>query len=170
MRRLFILASAIALVASACGGSRGEVTDLTGGVTAGGQEETAVELLDGSTVDVLMDEFAFSPSSFTVKAGSTVTFSFTNEGAAVHEGLIADEEGVQEHMAEMTGMAEMSEPEKEASEEPVAPVAPVAGVDVQPGETGTLEYAFDEPGELILGCLYPGHYEAGMKATITVVA
>ncbi|MBI2238494.1 MAG: hypothetical protein HYU54_08230 [Actinobacteria bacterium] len=164
MRRLFILASAVALVASACGGSRGEVTDLTGGATAGAQEEVAVELLDGSTVDVLMDDFAFSPSAFTVKAGSTVTFSFTNEGAAAHEGLIGDEGGIAEHMSEMSGMAEMSEPEKEASEEPMA------GVDVQPGETATFEYAFDEPGKLILGCLYPGHYEAGMKATITVVA
>ena len=43
-----------------------------------------------------------------------------------------------------------------------------AEVEVAPGETATLVYTFDEPGELLYGCHVPGHYAAGMVGTITV--
>lgn len=42
-------------------------------------------------------------------------------------------------------------------------------IEVAPGATGDLTYTFDEPGTLLLGCHEPGHYEAGMVATIVVV-
>jgi uncharacterized cupredoxin-like copper-binding protein len=41
-------------------------------------------------------------------------------------------------------------------------------ITLQPGETKTLEYTFEEAGELLAGCHEPGHYDAGMVATITV--
>ena len=39
---------------------------------------------------------------------------------------------------------------------------------VKPGETGTLTTTFDSNTTLQIGCHQPGHYEAGMKATLTV--
>lgn len=162
MKRFLIAASALALVAAGCGGSRGEVTEGSG--SDADPNPSSTRLTDGGTVDVTMTDFAFSPSTFTAKAGSTVTFRFVNEGAVGHEGVIQDEEGIAGHMQEMEE-GEMGE--EHAME---MPGEKAYEVEVEPGETGILEYTFDHPGELILGCLYPGHHEAGMTGTITVVA
>lgn len=42
------------------------------------------------------------------------------------------------------------------------------GIAVEPGATGTLEYTFEQAGEILAGCHEPGHYEAGMVASMTV--
>jgi uncharacterized cupredoxin-like copper-binding protein len=41
-------------------------------------------------------------------------------------------------------------------------------VAVAPGQSKELTYTFTEPGETLAGCHFPGHYDGGMKATITV--
>ena len=44
-----------------------------------------------------------------------------------------------------------------------------AGVSVEPGQTETFEYTFGDAGsDLLAGCHEPGHYDAGMVATIVV--
>jgi uncharacterized cupredoxin-like copper-binding protein len=44
-----------------------------------------------------------------------------------------------------------------------------AGVSVEPGQTETFDYTFDHADEeMLAGCHEPGHYEAGMVATIAV--
>lgn len=44
------------------------------------------------------------------------------------------------------------------------------GVHVAPFGTGRLEYTFDDAdaSEFVIGFHYPGHYDAGMRAIITV--
>jgi uncharacterized cupredoxin-like copper-binding protein len=41
-------------------------------------------------------------------------------------------------------------------------------VTVEPGKTRSITTMFDETGTVLIGCHEPGHWEAGMKATITV--
>lgn len=41
---------------------------------------------------------------------------------------------------------------------------------IRPGETVPVLATFDEPGELLIGCHQPGHWEAGMRGTVTVLA
>jgi len=41
-------------------------------------------------------------------------------------------------------------------------------VEVAPGETGELVHTCDKDGEVLIGCHQPGHYVAGMKATVSV--
>lgn len=113
--------------------------------------------ITGGEVKVLMTEFAFTPDAFTVKAGSTVTFVFTNSGAVEHEAVIGDAEFQDEHEAEMAEGGSM----EEGSDEPE--------VVAEPGETADLTYSFDTPGTLLIGCHISGHWDAGMKATVTVV-
>lgn len=38
---------------------------------------------------------------------------------------------------------------------------------VDPGATEDLTATFDRTGTFIIGCHQPGHFEAGMKATVT---
>jgi uncharacterized cupredoxin-like copper-binding protein len=41
-------------------------------------------------------------------------------------------------------------------------------IHVAPGEEGEVTWKFSESGEFAFGCLIPGHYDAGMKGTVSV--
>ena len=110
------------------------------------------------TVSVRMfDDMRYEPDRFDVDAGDTVRFEVTNSGEVRHEFFIGTTDAHREHADEMR--------ERDHAEEAHANPAAVS---VEPGETGTLEYTFDEAGERLVGCHEPGHYEAGMVAPITV--
>lgn len=103
--------------------------------------------------------FHYEPDTIDVAEGETVTFRVINVGEAVHEFVIGDEHTQEEHEAEMQAMR--SEGEMVMHDEPNA-------VSLQPGETKELTWTFASAGELIYGCHEPGHYDAGMRGTLTV--
>jgi len=94
---------------------------------------------DADTTVVRMDEFSFDmPLTFTA---GTITFEVINEGVAPHEfalGAVGDHHS---HIAQTEWMD---------------------------GGTTALLTVDLEPGSYEVGCHVPRHYEAGMKATITV--
>ena len=143
-RRLFVLSLVLTLGVAACGGDDGG-------------EDAA------RTIEVDMVDIAFEPSSIDVEAGETVRFVFSNEGEAVHEGFVGDEQAQEEHDAERSGdedeLEGMEGMEHGGDDEAVV---------VDPGDTGELTYTFDEPGLLQIGCHQPGHYEAGMVIDVNV--
>jgi uncharacterized cupredoxin-like copper-binding protein len=108
------------------------------------------------TVSVEMKAMGFAPSTIEVHAGQLVKFRFHNAATVVHEALIGDGQAQDAHdktMAQMGGMAGMNHNDE---------------VQVQPGGDAELSYHFDRPGTLVIGCHEPGHYAAGMRATIEV--
>lgn len=105
-----------------------------------------------------LDELRFDPDRVTVAVDETITFRVTNPGNLPHDFTLADEHGQEEHEAEM---AEMAGSGTMMMDEP-------NGFVVQPGETKELTWHFDEEGEILIGCHQPGHYAAGMLATVTV--
>lgn len=107
-------------------------------------------------INVAMEDNAFSPNSFDVSVGDTVTFVFTNFGRTVHDAFIGDRAAQEQHEREMR---EAPEGHDHAHE---------GGVTVHPGESGSLQFSFDKPGTLEIGCHQSGHYEAGMIATLNV--
>ncbi|MBQ1557666.1 MAG: hypothetical protein IIZ69_05730 [Pseudomonas sp.] len=42
-------------------------------------------------------------------------------------------------------------------------------VSLAPGKQGEIIWQFTKAGEVKFACLYPGHYDAGMKGQVTVV-
>lgn len=109
-------------------------------------------------VDVtLTDALRIDPDQMSVPAGVPVTFVVTNAGALPHEFVVGDEAAQAAHGSAMLGMGSMTH------DEPTA-------IGLQPGESKELTITFDEPGEMLAGCHVPGHYAAGMKATIVVTA
>jgi len=113
---------------------------------------------DVRTVAVSMsDDLRYDPGEFDFFAGQTVRFEVTNAGSVRHELFISDIAGQEEHAAEMAEM----DPDEMGYDEPGL-------VSVEPGATETLEYRFDEAGELLGACHEPGHYEAGMVVPISV--
>ncbi|MGH2560765.1 MAG: heavy metal translocating P-type ATPase, partial [Thermomicrobiales bacterium] len=127
-------------------------------LSVGGSADAAeLSLPDRTIVITATDQFRFDPGEITVEEGETIAIVLTNTGQLPHELVIGDEEVQAEHeneMADIHGMEAMGD-------KPYA-------VEAHAGETATLIYTFDEPGPLVIGCHVPGHYDAGMRGTITV--
>lgn len=134
-------AAAIFLVVAACGGDDG----VKG--AAGGEADR--------TVEIEMVDIAFKPNQLSVKAGETIRFVFLNRGEIEHEAVIGDEEAQAAHKEGVHGGGYGGS--KQAPR-----------VEVFPGETGELTHTFEKPGQLLIGCHEPGHYDAGMRVDITV--
>jgi uncharacterized cupredoxin-like copper-binding protein len=105
-----------------------------------------------------MRDRRFEPDRLEVKAGETVEFVFTNDGAAEHEAVIGDEK--LQMSQEGDGMSGHAGGHQGSEKVP--------RVVLSPGRTGKLTYTFDEPGEVFIGCHVPGHWQAGMKPAVTV--
>lgn len=140
-RLTLVLIAALALMLAACSADdeAGTPGDSVRTVTATLSDDMAIQL---------------SESDFAV--GDTVRFEVTNSGASPHEFYLGDAEA-QEHHAEE--MADMDGEEMHDEED---------GIAVEPGATETLEYTFERAGEILAGCHEPGHYEAGMVASMTI--
>lgn len=142
--------SALALVVAA--------TLALGACSAAATAEPATPAPSPIVVKVrLSDALRIEPAAVTVPVGVPVTFVVENAGANPHEFVLGSEAEQQAHDAEM------SEPGAMMHDHAYA-------VGVAPGTTKELTWTFTEVGETYAGCHYPGHYAAGMKATITVVA
>lgn len=115
------------------------------------------------TVELTMTEqLTFEPTQIEVRRGETISFSIRNLDDEGHEAFIGTEEEQRLHAIEHSGL-----PLSEQAE--VTHV--MAGRHVAPFGTRVIEYAFQDPDldEIVIGCHYPGHYEAGMRVVITVV-
>jgi uncharacterized cupredoxin-like copper-binding protein len=109
------------------------------------------------TITVQMTDNQYSPTSFDVEEGETVTFEFVNEGRMTHEAYIGDAGAQEDHATEMMGDDGHS-----------MDMGGDDTVTVEPGETATMTHTFDETGTVIIGCHQPGHWESGMKAMVNV--
>jgi plastocyanin len=90
--------------------------------------------------------YTFTPSNITVQRTETVTFEVTTMGPLVHEFMV--------------GLADAVATDQEGTPE-------VADIGMM--QAKTLTYTFDGSGPYAFACHAPGHYEAGMRGTITVV-
>ncbi len=125
-----------------------------------GSGEAATSTAGSKTVRVSMTENEFTPNTFEVDAGEQITFEFTNDGKLDHEAIIGDKAEQDAHEAEMSSTDDMGDMDHGGSDSDA--------ITVKPGDSATITKTFDEAGPVILGCHEPGHYEGGMKATISV--
>lgn len=126
-------------------------------ITVGKPGETAAATKSVSIDMMEMDDgsMMFEPASLDVKAGETVRLELKNSGELDHEFVLDTDEGVQEHKAMMQKMPDMQHDEPNA-------------LRLKPGATGEIVWTFTTPGMFEFACLIPGHYEGGMKGTVTV--
>lgn len=106
------------------------------------------------TVTLTLEHSRFRPDRLHFSAGDTVRFVVNNTDPIDHELIIGDarvqkvhERGTEPHHGDEPGE-----------------------VSVQAGETGETTYTFGRPGRLYFGCHLPGHYDFGMRGTISVEA
>lgn len=110
------------------------------------------------TVAVAMnDTMRYSQSQIRVKQGDTVTFVVTNKGKLLHELVLGTEDELKQHAELMRKYPDMEHDEPYMAH-------------VKPGATERITWKFSKPGTFYYGCLVAGHFEAGMKGTVVVVA
>lgn len=106
------------------------------------------------TID-MTDTMRFTPDKMTVQEGETVRFVVRNEGRMLHEMVIGTPDELAKHAALMARFPNMEH------DEPYM-------VHVDPGKTGEIVWTFNRAGSFEFACLIAGHYQAGMRGTITV--
>lgn len=106
------------------------------------------------TVD-MSDALRFSPDSVAVEEGDTVRFAVRNAGRMLHEIVIGTPDELAKHAAMMARFPNMEHDE--------AYMAHVAA-----GKSGEIVWYFNRAGSFEFACLVAGHYEAGMRGTLTV--
>jgi uncharacterized cupredoxin-like copper-binding protein len=115
----------------------------------------------GQTVTITMKEtddgdMVFEPKSLKVEKGQTVLFTVKNIGELDHEFVLDDHDSVMKHKAVMEKFPEMEHDDPNS-------------VRLEPGKSGEVVWKFSKSGNFEFACLIPGHYDSGMKGSLTVV-
>lgn len=110
------------------------------------------------TIEVSMDDrMRFTPENLQVKQGETIRFVHRNDGQVMHEFVLGTAATLDEHAQMM------------ASHPGMAHDAPHM-THVAPGQSGEMIWTFNRAGEFDFACLIVGHYQAGMRGRIQVLA
>ena len=107
------------------------------------------------------DDMAFEPDEFAVPVGEEVTIEFTAEASVDHD-LVVEE-------AAMHGMVGDEGHGDHDGDDHAMEGDDLHAAHAGPGETVTAMLMMNEPGTYTVYCSVPGHREAGMEATLTVV-
>ena len=103
------------------------------------------------------DDMRFSPANWQATSGETVRIQVVNTGKVRHEFIIGSEAELQAHAAQMKNQS------------PDHHHHSGNAVSVPPGATGELIWTFTDAGVLHIACFEPGHFEAGMRGTVSVL-
>lgn len=101
-------------------------------------------------------KMSYSPDSIVVKRGEQIRFIIKNEGLLAHEFLLDSLPGNAAHKVQMEKNPEMEHDEPN-------------GMRLATKKDGEILWIFDKAGTFEFACLIPGHYDAGMKGTVTVI-
>lgn len=128
-----------------------------------GTQNTALtaQVVTRSIAVQMDDQMRFSPNQMAVQAGETIRFVVHNAGRTAHEMVLGSEAAIAEHAQAMRqGTAHEAGHAHGAG----------AAITVAAGQTGELVVHFAQATTLQMACLIPGHYEAGMRGTVNVLA
>ena len=117
----------------------------------------------GKIIEISMKDNSYTPGKLEVRRGEKVTLRFTNDGAAKHEALVGTQQDQDDHAVQMKDSSMGAGDGMDMHHGQASDV-----VVVDPGQTSDLATTFNDAGEFLIGCHQPGHWEAGMKATLKV--
>jgi uncharacterized cupredoxin-like copper-binding protein len=103
----------------------------------------------------MTDHMRFTPDRIEVRQGETVRLRLRNTGKLLHELVLGTPQELAAHAEQMIKHPGMEH------DEPYM-------VHVQPGQRGEIIWTFNRAGAFEFACLIAGHFQAGMKGTITV--
>ena len=121
------------------------------------QSDPRVQTPTRTVTVTLSDDMRFTPADWQATSGETVRIQLINAGNVRHEFIIGTEVELQAHAAAMK-KSNSSHNHHDSN-----------AVSVAAGATGELVWTFVDAGVLHIACFEPGHYEAGMRGTISVL-
>lgn len=159
MNPTLLLIALLAMTATLPAHAHGEkkhapATEAAAEQTAWGIAGKPVQVTRTVTID-MTDAMRFVPDALTVQEGETVRFVVRNRGRMLHEMVIGTPDELAKHAALMAKFPNM---------EHDAPYM----VHVDPGKSGEIIWTFNRAGQFEFACLIAGHFEAGMRGTLTV--
>ena len=101
------------------------------------------------------DSMRFVPSHLEIREGDQVRIILVNTGRVRHELVIGDEASLGRH-AEAMKHADGHHQDTE-------------GISVEPGQVGMIVWPAKSAKPIGFACFEPGHFEAGMRGTVSVV-
>ncbi|MFN4349862.1 MAG: cupredoxin domain-containing protein [Hylemonella sp.] len=104
---------------------------------------------------VMTDNMRFTPDRIEVKQGETVRLRIQNKGQLLHELVIGTPAELAAHAEQMLKHPGMEHDEPYMTH-------------VKPGQRGEIIWTFNRAGQFEFACLIAGHFQAGMKGSITV--
>ena len=128
-------------------------------VAHGGEGSPFAQVVTRSMAVQMDDQMRFTPNSIEVQAGETIRFVVRNAGQTAHEMVLGSDEEIRTHAQAM----KLGQGHEAGHSHGTA-----AAITVAPGQTGELVVTFPKAIRLQMACLIPGHYEAGMRGTLTV--
>jgi len=108
----------------------------------------------------LNDQMQFTPDQLEVQAGETIRFVVHNTGKTTHEMVLGSDDDIRQHADAM---------KQGAGHDATHAHGQGAMISLAPGQRGELVVHFAEATRLQIACLVPGHYEAGMRGSLTVL-
>ena len=122
-------------------------------VGAAAASRGAAARANAGTVRITIHYSSFAPDRLSVDPGETVRFVIENTDPIDHEFILGDEH------------VQLVHEEGTEAHHPPRP----GEVSVPAGETVVTTYTFPgTPGEIIFGCHLPGHYDFGMRGTVSI--
>ena len=107
-----------------------------------------------TSINLSMTDFAYSPNQFVVPAGREITLDIVNNGAILHNFIL------------MKAGASPDQGFDETDEKNI-----YWKTELGPGQSVSASFTSPpEPGDYLIVCSTPGHYQAGMIGTLVVVA
>jgi uncharacterized cupredoxin-like copper-binding protein len=103
------------------------------------------------------DTMRFIPSTWEAQVGEPIRIILLNKGKVDHELVFGSEKEIIAHAKEMAN------PNTKGHQH-------TNEISAKPGQQAELVWTFKKPGQYAMACFEPGHYEAGMKGVINVVA
>lgn len=104
----------------------------------------------------MTDDMRFAPSHITVQEGDTVRLRAANHGQVLHEIVLGTPATLAQHALSMREHPGMAHDAPDMAH-------------VRAGAQGDIVWHFNRPGQFDFACLIPGHFEAGMQGTLTVL-
>ena len=130
------------------------------------------------TIEVVMYDNYYEPSTFNIKSGETIKFEVINAGELVHEFNIANAMMHKKHQPEMEKMVEneillgdsidkdkmikMSKIDKSMGHSHSNSLL------LEPKEKGDIVWKFENAINIEIACNVPGHYQVGMIAKVDI--
>ena len=145
-----------AVAASYWGQSGGDGHDHDHGAMTASAPTAATPQAQGAARNVVVevdDERRITPANWQARQGETVRLIVVNTGQIPHELVVGPTQELATHAESMKSSGGHDHD---------------SGVTVDPGQTATLLYTFNQPGQWGIACLEPGHYDDGMKGAVDV--